>query len=406
MQNARAISVLALSLLAFAPAAAYAQFGPMEADVQSSIEVYAELTLEQTIVDLGTMSDEEPKTVKIGFRNTGTGMLNIIGDPKGSCGCTVPQLLKKDYKPGEGGVIEVTYNPSGKRDAQQTTVTITSNDRAKPNATINIKSNVRPNVMWDPQVATFHQIAKGKGGKTIITVTSRLPDFSISEITSTLPDIIEAKVIDSKTQAGADGVPTIVSQVEVTLKPTTPVGSHNPTLTLRTTNAKRQYISLSAFAEINGDLSATPIQFFLNQVHAGQDLASVPSSKVVVRHREGKPFRITKAEVVKMMNGVDHTFTVDAKPEDESGSTWAITLMGVAPAPSTPNAVSLMGDVVLTTDIPDETTMKIRYNGMVAPAPSQAFPAAPSAQFKMDPRGGDGAQLNLPKTPSLPPTIK
>ena len=60
MKAVRTMSLVALSFLAFAPSSAYAQFGPMENDVQSAIEVYAELTLEQSVVDLGTISDRPP----------------------------------------------------------------------------------------------------------------------------------------------------------------------------------------------------------------------------------------------------------------------------------------------------------------------------------------------------------
>jgi hypothetical protein len=398
MKAVRTMSLVALSFLAFAPASAYAQFGPMESDVQSAIEVYAELTLEQSVVDLGTISDEEPKTVKVGFKNSGTGTLTIT-DLKGSCGCTVPQLAKKDYKPGEGGVIEITFNPHGKRDAQHTTVTIMSNDRVKSNATVAINSIVRPNVMWDPQVVAFNQVGKGKGGKQILTITSRLENFNITEVTTTNPAAFEAKVLETKAETLPDGKPGFVSKVEVTLKPETPVGMAQANMTLRTTNAKTPLINVSTFAEVTGDLVTTPVKFFLNQLNAEQDLATGVSNKVILRHRENKPFKILKAEVVRMVNGLEHTFTCEVKPEDEAGTSYAITLLGKAPASAT--AAPVQGDVVITTDIAGEENVKIGYFGMVAAkagvAPAQPAPGA-AATFKADPRGGN-AVLAKPQEP-------
>lgn len=398
MKAVRTMSLVALSFLAFAPASAYAQFGPMENDVQSAIEVYAELTLEQSVVDLGTISDEEPKTVKVGFKNSGTGTLTIT-DLKGSCGCTVPQLAKKDYKPGEGGVIEITFNPHGKRDAQHTTVTIMSNDRVKSNATVAINSIVRPNVMWDPQVVAFNQVGKGKGGKQILTITSRLENFNITEVTTTNPAAFEAKVLETKAETLSDGKPGFVSKVEVTLKPETPVGMAQANMTLRTTNAKTPLINVSTFAEVTGDLVTTPVKFFLNQLNAEQDLATGVSNKVILRHRENKPFKILKAEVVRMVNGLEHTFTCEVKPEDATGTSYAITLLGKAPASAT--AAPVQGDVVVTTDIAGEENVKIGYFGMVAAkagvAPAQPAPGA-AATFKADPRGGN-AVLAKPQEP-------
>jgi hypothetical protein len=398
MKAVRTMSLVALSFLAFAPASAYAQFGPMESDVQSAIEVYAELTLEQSVVDLGTISDEEPKTVKVGFKNSGTGTLTIT-DLKGSCGCTVPQLAKKDYKPGEGGVIEITFNPHGKRDAQHTTVTIMSNDRVKSNATVAINSIVRPNVMWDPQVVAFNQVGKGKGGKQILTITSRLENFNINEVTTTNPAAFDAKVLETKAETLPDGKPGFVSKVEVTLKPETPVGMAQANMTLRTTNAKTPLINVSTFAEVTGDLVTTPVKFFLNQLNAEQDLATGVSNKVILRHRENKPFKILKAEVVRMVNGLEHTFTCEVKPEDEAGTSYAITLLGKAPASAT--AAPVQGDVVVTTDIAGEENVKIGYFGMVAAkagmVPAQPAPGA-AATFKADPRGGN-AVLAKPQEP-------
>lgn len=388
MKTFNTVSLVALSVLAFAPAAAYAQFGPMEQDVGSAIELFAEMTLEQTVVDLGTISDEEPKAIKVGFRNTGSGMLTIAS-LKGSCGCTVPELAKKVYKPGEGGVIDITFNPHGKRDAQQTTVTITSDDRYKPTSTITIKSMVKPNVLLEPQNVAFQQVGKGKGGKQILKVTGRMEGFSISEITSTNDKAFTAKVLGSKPVEQADGVPATEVEVEVTLNPEIPVGMPQATLTLRTNNPKSPLVNVTTFAEVVGDVVATPQKFFLNQLQSEQDLASGASNKLVLRHREGKPFTVKSAEVVRMVNGLEHTFTVEFKPEDDKHTAYAFTLLGHAPGVAGP----VQGDVVVTTDIPGEETIKLNYFGMVAAKPGAAQAAGqpagvPGASFKADPRGG------------------
>lgn len=400
MLPVRTMSVAALSVLAFAPVSAFAQFGPMEPDVQSAIEVYAEVTLEQDSVTLGTISDEESKNVKVGFKNTGTGTLTI-SQVKGSCGCTVPALAKSEYKPGESGVIEVTFNPHGKRGQQHTTVTITSNDRFQPNKTIAILSDVRPNVMMDPQVVAFNQVQKGKGGTIMLKVTSRLDEFSITDITTTNPDAFEAKVVDSKSETLEDGKPGKVTNIEVKLKPGTPVGMAQANLTLRTTNAKNPLINVSTFAEVTGELTTTPVKFFLNQLKPDQDLSSGVSNKVVLRHRDGKAFKITKTEVIRQINGVEHAFTAEAKPQGDKGDSYEITLLGKVPASTV--AAPVQGDVVLTTDIPGEETVRIGYFGMISPTQPAGTPGA--SAFQVDPRGGGGV-MATPQGKQAEPVVK
>lgn len=394
MQRVRTMSVVALSLVALAGTPASAQFGPMEAEVGSAIEAVAVLTLEQTVIDLGTISDDEAKPMKVGFKNTGTGTLTIA-DLKGSCGCTVPQLEKKEYKPGEGGVIDITYNPHGKRDQQQTTVTITSNDPSKSVQTVTVKSIVKPNVFWDPQAIAFNQVGKGKGGKMLLKVTGRLENFAVTEVTATNPEAFEAKVIETKAIEQADGKPGFESTVEVTLKPNTPVGMAQANLTLRTTNSKNPLVNVSTFAEVTGDLATTPIKFFLNQLQVDQDLSGGVSNKVILRHKEGKPFKVTKFEVVRMPNGLEHTFTAEVKPEDATGSAYAITLLGKVPNVAGP----VQGDVVLTTDIPGEESVKIGYFGMIAGsqagAPQAGAVPSGAPSIKGDPRGA-GAVIGKP----------
>ena len=61
------------------------------------------------------------------FTNTGTAPL-IIHQAFASCGCTVPTYTKEPIKPGEKGVIDVTYNGTDKFPGHfQKTITIRSN---------------------------------------------------------------------------------------------------------------------------------------------------------------------------------------------------------------------------------------------------------------------------------------
>lgn len=74
----------------------------------------ADIKFEKTSHNFGTFPESSPKvTCTFKFTNTGDNLL-VIHQAIASCGCTVPQYPKEPIKPGESGVITVTYDGTGK----------------------------------------------------------------------------------------------------------------------------------------------------------------------------------------------------------------------------------------------------------------------------------------------------
>ena len=91
-------------------------------------ENYAEIKFDTLRHNFGKFSKNDP-IVKCSFKftNTGTAPL-VIHQAFASCGCTVPTFTKEPIKPGEKGVIDVTYNGTDKFPGHfQKTVTVRSN---------------------------------------------------------------------------------------------------------------------------------------------------------------------------------------------------------------------------------------------------------------------------------------
>lgn len=65
--------------------------------------------LDGTNRDFGTMKQGETLEVSFRFKNTGTKPL-IISNVTAGCGCTVPEVPKKPYGPGETGVIKASFD--------------------------------------------------------------------------------------------------------------------------------------------------------------------------------------------------------------------------------------------------------------------------------------------------------
>jgi hypothetical protein len=90
--------------------------------------------------NFGTIKQGESVNYKFNFSNTGKDPL-IITEAHGSCGCTVPQWPKDPVKKGEKGIIDVTFNSTGKMGMQDKTVTITSNAK-EGSKVLHLKGNV------------------------------------------------------------------------------------------------------------------------------------------------------------------------------------------------------------------------------------------------------------------------
>ena len=89
---------------------------------------FAKIQFDKLRADMGKFPSKDPvHKAEFQFTNTGTAPL-VIHQALASCGCTVPTYPKTPIKPGEKGVIEVTYNGTGKFPGHfQKTITIRTN---------------------------------------------------------------------------------------------------------------------------------------------------------------------------------------------------------------------------------------------------------------------------------------
>ena len=74
----------------------------------------AEIQFDRLTHNFGTFSESAP-VVSCTFTYTNVGETPlVINQAVASCGCTVPEYTKTPVKPGEQGIIKVTYNGTGK----------------------------------------------------------------------------------------------------------------------------------------------------------------------------------------------------------------------------------------------------------------------------------------------------
>lgn len=92
--------------------------------------------------DFGTINEGEKVTYVYTFKNTGAVPL-IIEGVRPSCGCTAPNWSKEPIPVGGSGEVEVVFDSTKKPNAQNKTVTVTTNAWPKT-TTLRFKAFVTP----------------------------------------------------------------------------------------------------------------------------------------------------------------------------------------------------------------------------------------------------------------------
>jgi hypothetical protein len=142
-----------------------------------------ELTFENLIYDFGEVGAVTKNDCELKFKNTGTALLKIT-NVHAPCGCTVTNLDKKEYEPGESGVLSVAYR-SGSGPGQSTKhIYVYSNDKAKPKVTLSVKAKVVLKVTHEPERLNLLLKGENAGCPEIILTGRDNRPFSITSFKS------------------------------------------------------------------------------------------------------------------------------------------------------------------------------------------------------------------------------
>lgn len=147
----------------------------------------AKIQFDSTTVEFGEKDSGEIASVQFKFKNAGTGVL-IIDNINSSCGCTVPKLDKKEYQPGESGVLPVQFNTRGYNGRVVKTITVHSNDSENGMIQLNISGTVNMKdfavMELDTDRLDFGNVTKGSTYSKQVTITNTgTIDLKLIEVT-------------------------------------------------------------------------------------------------------------------------------------------------------------------------------------------------------------------------------
>ena len=86
------------------------------------------LKVEKPVHDFGKVAPNKKYNCQFEFKNVGDAQLKIA-KIQSTCGCTVPQLKKKIYAPGESGTVHVAFRTPTRAGKTSKRLYILSNDK-------------------------------------------------------------------------------------------------------------------------------------------------------------------------------------------------------------------------------------------------------------------------------------
>lgn len=363
-RSVRKLLAVAVATVAFGlvSAPALAQFENPDGNILI-VEKKPAITMMKTAHDMGTVMQTDRPEFEFEFKNSGNATLEIIR-VQSTCGCTVPELDKKIYAPGESGKIHVKYDPTGKVGGQHKQIHVFSNDPASPDIALTVQANVEPVVYLEPKVLNFVPLMKGETKTLTVKVTGRPKDFAASLATVARSDLFSVKVLNT-VPVKLNDKDMRETTIEVTVLGNAPVGRIVDALNIRTNDPAEPMLSCAISGFVNGDIKTEPQVMAFGVVKPGDKF----ENEIKVSNRAGKPFKITKVEV-KQPNPVE--LTISFTPVDPANPTvYTLKASGVAKAATEQsNTQPIQGQLVITTDVEREETLEIPFYAQLRMVPT------------------------------------
>lgn len=139
----------------------------------------ASIKFENPELDFGSVGPSSSHNGQYKFSNVGNANL-IIDKVHPTCGCTIPELAKKEYLPGESGLIKIGFQAPAVAGAVTKHVYVTSNDPANPRVELAIKASVAVKVVAEPNLLSLRFDKENAGLQPLKVRSLDGAEFSIT----------------------------------------------------------------------------------------------------------------------------------------------------------------------------------------------------------------------------------
>ncbi len=142
------------------------------------------IAFESVIYDFGDVGPTTNHLCEFRFTNIGTGILKIEDVVK-TCGCTPFELEKKEYAPGESGILKVQYYSDNVLGRVSKNLVMHTNDRTQPEIELAIAARVVSKVEYTPKTLSLMLKGENAGCPKILLSSIDNKPFSITYFRST-----------------------------------------------------------------------------------------------------------------------------------------------------------------------------------------------------------------------------
>lgn len=196
-------------------------------------------------IDFGNVDEGKFANMKFEFENTGDRVL-ILKKVLPSCGCTTVGVKKKEFQPGEKGVIPVKFDPSGYYGRITKVVTVHTNDPANPTIRLRLTGNIilknYSESAVEPKEIDFGEVKVGKEYKKEIKIKNiGTINLELEEVFHVPVIIPEFDIISIK--------PNKAGELLIRFKPMKP-GKFLKFVRIRTNSYKRRLIMVKIQANV------------------------------------------------------------------------------------------------------------------------------------------------------------
>lgn len=325
------------------------------------------LSFERMEHDFGEVVDSEKSFTSFEFTNTGTETL-VISDVKASCGCTVPQLSRKTFQPGEGDTIQVTFDPKGKKGRSTKNIRVTSNSAGEPVITLQLASDVKPMLRLDSRFVRLGDLPLHQPHQSSVNVYYTDPDLEFTEITTNHPNIT-GQVLESGVVTSTGNDITYRATIGINLDDQVPWGSLFATRMFIDVHGRplpdRDPIDYTYEIYLNGTLFGNLVanstqrgrMWKTSVVTIGQlGQNSTLRTTLNISSVDGAPFEITGTRVVE-----SPVPGIEVGVQKVTDSSYEVTISGNTGQ----FRGQLKGAVEIQTDFPGEESLMIHFTGRV-----------------------------------------
>jgi hypothetical protein len=162
-----------------------------------SISAQPRIVFRKKVFDFGKIIEGKTVSCNFSFSNQGDSALKIL-HIEAKCGCTVANLDKKTYNPGEKGRIDVTFHSTGRKGKIAKHIFLLTNDEENKHVMLTVTGIVKKTWLCEPKKIEFGEIEKDTILTDSVQITSIVEDSIRVDSLITEPKGLEAEIISHK----------------------------------------------------------------------------------------------------------------------------------------------------------------------------------------------------------------